>query len=132
MIGIDYGLKRTGLALAVGGEPPAAFKTVASEDAIDVLVDLASQYKFLAVVVGLPRNLDGEDTPQTAAARSFAAQLEQQLRQPVTLQDEAVTSQLAAERLKARGIDASIHKPMIDAEAAAIILQDYIDSHEQD
>jgi len=80
-----------------------------------------------AIVVGLPRSLDGSDTPQTLAVRRFCDDvLWRKLRIEPVFQDEAGTSSLAEDRLKEAGKPYT--KADIDAEAAALILQDYLDS----
>lgn len=76
-------------------------------------------------VVGLPRNLDGDDTAQTATVRAFADRLRTACSGvAVYLQDEALTSETARTRLGNEvGSRASGH---VDQEAAVIILEDYI------
>jgi putative holliday junction resolvase len=129
VLAIDYGAKRIGLAL---GSEAAKLATPldtieASEGLTDQLGDIVTANDVGRIVIGLPRNLEGEDTAQTAAAREFAALLESSLGLPVTLQDEALTSQEAADRLKSR-YPGKIEPGLIDREAAAIILQDYFNS----
>jgi len=117
ILGIDYGQKRVGVALATDGRA-AALETIQTHKAFDRLKVLADHHKVAVIIVGLPRNLDGDDTHQTAAARDFAADLGKTLGLTVLMQDEAVTSELARERLVARGVNITKHKDMIDAEAA--------------
>ena len=81
-----------------------------------------------AIVVGLPRKLSGEDTDQTRAARRFADALGRIAGLPVHLQDERLTSYEAEVRLSERERDWRKRKAKIDAAAAAIILQDYLDN----
>ncbi len=129
-LGVDYGERRIGLARALDGESAAAWQTLVltdPKDAVKRVIEVATTIPDLAVmVVGLPRNLEGVDTPQTAKARAFAAELASVGIALVSLQDEAATSDVAKQRLEACG------KPYdrgdIDAESAAIILQDYLDN----
>jgi putative Holliday junction resolvase len=79
------------------------------------------------VVVGLPRRLGGEDTHETASARDFADALRQLAGMDVHLQDERLTSHEAERRLAEREPDWRRRKDRIDAVAAAIILQDFLD-----
>lgn len=74
------------------------------------------------LVVGLPRNLDGRDTAQTRAVRQFVEAL--QLDLPIVFQDEALTSQQAEAGLRQR--KRGYNRGDVDAEAAAIILTDYL------
>jgi len=84
---------------------------------------------FCGIVVGLPRKLDGRDTDQTADVRQFALALEVQTGVDVVLQDERLTSVEAESRLAVRDRDWRSRKQRLDAEAAAVILQDYLDAH---
>ena len=125
-LGIDYGMKRIGLAV---GESEA--KLASPHGTVSTAHELAETIKaegpFEAVVVGLPRNLDGSSTPQTVAVERFADDvLWRKLHIEPVFQDEAATSAIAEERLKEAG--KAYTKADIDAEAAAIILQDYLDA----
>ena len=80
------------------------------------------------MVVGWPRRLDGSPTHLTAPAEAFAEALRRAVPVPVTLQDERLSSHEAEARLLARGErDWKRRKALIDAEAAAVILQDFLD-----
>ncbi|HEY6736850.1 MAG TPA: Holliday junction resolvase RuvX [Candidatus Saccharimonadia bacterium] len=123
-LGLDIGTKRVGLAIATDetrlAEPR---RTVAPNQVAAAIQELGP---FEAVVVGLPRSLAGHDTPQTVAVRRAADDLLGPLGIDPIWQDEAATSAVAEERLKAVGKPYT--KADIDAEAASIILQDYLDS----
>jgi putative Holliday junction resolvase len=77
-----------------------------------------------ALVVGLPRGLDGQHTAQTDDSLAFAEKLKQHFSLPVHLQDEAVTSKQAEAELEARG--KAYVKDDIDALAATYILEDWL------
>ncbi len=80
------------------------------------------------VVVGHPRRLDGTATGLTPHVEAFAAALRGRLQVPVVLQDERLTSLEADTRLAAREKDWRKRKARLDEVAAAILLQDYLDS----
>lgn len=124
-LGIDYGERRVGLAIADSDSKTASpLATIAPHE---LVASIERHGPFEAVVVGLPRSLDGHDTPQTLAVRRFCDDvLWRRLHIEPVYQDEAGTSSLAEERLKEAGKPYA--KGAIDAEAAAIILQDYMDS----
>ncbi len=124
-LGIDYGAKRVGLATADSAAMIASpLRTVAPHE---LVAAIQSEGPFAAVVVGLPRGLDGQDTTQTLAVRRFSDDLLwRRLHIEPVFQDEAGTSSVAEDRLKASG--KTYAKGAIDAEAAAIILQDYLDT----
>jgi RNase H-fold protein (predicted Holliday junction resolvase) len=80
-----------------------------------------------AIVVGLPRRLNGDDTHQTALAREIAATLTELTGLTVHLQDERLSSLEAESRLALREKDWRKRKEKLDAASAAVILQDYLD-----
>ncbi len=118
-------MKRVGLATAESETKLASpLKTVPPSE---LVAAIKAEGPFEAVVVGLPRSLDGHDTPQTLAVRRFCDDvLWNKLRIEPVYQDEAGTSSLAEDRLKDSG--KAYAKGDIDAGAATIILQDYLDT----
>ena len=137
MLGIDYGARRIGLALSDATatlaspwrllqRPPSEAETL--RIMIKEIDGLAKQDDGLeAVVVGWPRRLDGSPTHQTAIVETFARLLETKIAVPVILQDERLSSHEAESRLATREADWRKRKAKLDAAAAAIILQDYLD-----
>ncbi len=81
-----------------------------------------------AIVIGLPRRLSGEPNDQTPRVQKFAELLADQVAIPIALQDERLTSHAADELLALRERDWRKRKQRLDAMAAALILQDYLDS----
>ncbi len=136
VIGIDFGAKRIGLALSdPTGMLASPWQTIRGGVPIDaaariarLIADLAADPDGLeAIVVGLPRRLDGSDNGQTPLVRVFAAELARASSLPVILQDERLSSHEADERLALRERDWRKRKKQLDAVAASIILQDYLD-----
>ena len=124
-LGIDYGARRIGLATGDGEAKLAVPKSAVSVQELEQF--FKDEGPFEAVVVGLPRNLNGSDTAQTVAVRRFSDDvLWRKLHVEPVFQDEAATSSIAEERLKLAG--KPYEKGDIDSEAAAIILQDYLDT----
>lgn len=137
-LGIDFGAKRIGLALSdATGMLASPWKTIeggAPEAAADRVQAIASALAadsdgLAALVVGLPRRLDGSDNDQTPIVRVFAAALERLSGLPVILQDERLSSHEADTRLALRERDWRKRKAKLDAAAAAVILQDYLDEN---
>ena len=83
---------------------------------------------MVCVVIGLPRRLDGTPNEMTPRVQAFAAQLRAASGLPVMLQDERLSSREAESRLAVRDKDWRSRKKKLDAAAAAVILQDYLDS----
>jgi putative Holliday junction resolvase len=136
-LGIDYGRKRIGLALSdPTGLLARAWKTIASAGFERQVADLAQEIEVLrsepdglsVVVVGLPRRLSGEPNEQTPLVQAFAARLSTLTPVPVALQDERLSSHEAEVLLARTEKDWRKRKPLLDAAAAAVILQDYLDT----
>ncbi|MBX4199466.1 Holliday junction resolvase RuvX [Candidatus Saccharibacteria bacterium] len=122
LIGLDVGQKRTGIARASSiarlAEPLA---TVETTELQTKLKELFEQYDPEIVVIGLPRNLNSEDTEQTRWVRDYMKELMSRFpERKFHWQDEALTTVAAGQESNAK-------KPTeIDARAAAIILQDFL------
>ena len=137
-LGIDYGERRIGLALSdATGLLASPWKTIANDAnvgaaaervAIEVHALIAEEDGLAVVVIGLPRRLSGEANDQTARAQTFAQLLGGAVSVPIELQDERLTSHAADEILAQRERDWRKRKPQLDAMAAALILQDYLDA----
>lgn len=124
---LDIGEVRIGVARANSiariAEP---VKTIANDEVVvHTLQEMIAAEPVTMIVVGLPQNRSHEDTDQTRYVRDVVARLEKEINIPFVFQDEAGSSQKAEEILRARG--KSYPKEAIDAEAATLILQDYIE-----
>ena len=138
-MGVDYGRRRIGLAVSdATGLLARAWKTiprignpaqVAASLATEATALLQDEDGLSAIVVGLPRRLSGEPTDQTAMVEDVVSKLRLLVAIPVVLQDERLTSHEAEALLAKREKDWRKRKPLIDAAAAAVILQDYLDNN---
>jgi putative Holliday junction resolvase len=137
-LGVDHGRRRIGLALSdASGTLARPWKTIdghavagRAARAIAAEIDaLARADEAVSVVVmGHPRRLSGEPNDQTALVQAVVAELEALVRVPVVLQDERLTSHEAERYLAQRERDWRKRKAQLDAMAAAVILQDYLDA----
>jgi putative Holliday junction resolvase len=137
VVGLDVGDKRVGVAIsdvtATLARPLSVLRSAGLDiDALDIvareIARLAQEEDGVgAVVVGLPRRLDGTPSTMTPRVEKFAQQLHAKISLPVTLQDERLSSREAESRLALHDKDWRSRKARLDAAAAAVILQDYLD-----
>lgn len=136
-LGIDYGRRRIGLALSdATGLLARPWKTIPRQgSAAEVAAALAREITALmsdddglgTVVIGLPRRLSGEANEQTPHVKRLVAELQGSIGIPVVTQDERLSSREAEGLLARTEKDWRKRKPLLDATAAAVILQDYLD-----
>lgn len=137
IVGLDVGARRIGVAISDATRTlarpvtvlrPASLETDAPSLAATAVAQLAAEDDGVSsVVVGLPRRLDGTPTEMTPRIEAFAAALGRLTRLPIVLQDERLTSREAESRLAVTDRDWRSRKTKLDAAAAAVILQDYLD-----
>jgi putative Holliday junction resolvase len=123
VFGFDFGVKRIGIAmgntLTGQAQPLTVIKAVDNATRFQVIGDLIEQWRPARLVVGEPRHPDGAEPDMTLRSRRFANQLHGRFNLPVELVDERYSSAVIPQK---RG-------EVIDAKAAAIILQQYFDSN---
>lgn len=125
---LDVGEKRIGVALANSDIKIAvAYDTIeVNGDEVRAIAEILVREKADVLVVGYPRNQAGEATQQTAFVEQFVAQL-RDIAPSIVFQDESLTSVRAEEILQAR--KQPYAKGDVDALAASLILQDYLEVH---
>ena len=128
-LGVDYGDKRTGLAVsdisgflagAIGQISPGGMKNTAV-----AVAEEAARQGVVLIVVGLPKNMDGSEGFRAEAVRAFVALLEKETNIPVALSDERLSTCEAHRYIQASG---KKRKAVVDTLSAQIILQDYLDA----
>lgn len=130
ILGIDYGVKRIGLAISDESEmianaiAPLEIKN--EEQALEKLVVVIKEKEIAKVVLGLPVSLSGGEELQAQEVKKFGAKLEKQIRQKIDYVDERLTSSQARSMLAKAGKNISI-----DSASAQIILQTYLDSNKK-
>jgi len=88
--------------------------------------DLLERFDAQTIVVGLPLRMDGSEGDAAKNVRRLALNLAKSVQQPVYLQDERLTSFAATENLKAEGVTEAEIPALVDGEAAALILRDFL------
>lgn len=129
ILGVDYGTKRVGLAISDGlGITARPLDVTPRSQVITRVRELDSEYDLELVVVGLPTGLGGSEGPSAAGAREMAAEISDELGITVEFLDERFTSRMAESSLLESGMKRRERRATVDKVAAAIILQDYLDS----
>lgn len=126
ILALDVGDRRVGVAAASqAARLPAPLTTLdRNDDFLARLQTIIEENQASILVVGLPRGLEGQSTPQTEATKTFIDELRRQVSLPVEVQDEALTSRKAEEELEAAG--KPYRRADIDALAATYILEDFL------
>jgi len=134
-LGVDFGRARHGVAVSDGAgilaSPLMVVEAQPQPAAVAKLAELAVGYCAIGVVVGLPLGKNGEENDSTRAVRSFGGRLAQAAQLPVLYQDERYTTEETLERLRDCGAGFAETKASKDSWAAALILQDYLDSRKR-
>lgn len=128
LLGIDYGQKRIGLAIAQGGMAfPLKTLVKSTRDRLfsDLLAVIAAEGPE-AVVLGLPLDMEGRETLTTRQVLNFRDSLARRTDLPIHLVNEALTSFDARERLREAGVPARRQAEMLDQMAAVCILETYL------
>ena len=137
ILGVDYGDRRIGLAVSdASGMLARPWKVLQHNGSIRISAKLlASAADVLSkeedglgeIVIGLPLSLDGTPHEQTTRVRELSGYLSRLVNFPVLFQDERLTSREAESRLAVKERNWRRRKVKLDAAAAAVILQDYLD-----
>ena len=132
MMSVDLGHVRTGLAISDSGGFLASSLCVIEERNDDRLVEKiiarARENRAERIVVGLPKNMDGSEGESAQRARQIAERITEESGIPTVMQDERGTTITAHAYLSAGEVYGKRRKQRVDAVAASIILQDYLDS----
>ena len=131
ILGVDYGDSRIGLALSDPNKIIASpFKTIQNkgfDKTKKEIFDIIRENKVELIVLGLPVSMSGTETNQTKKVRKFQNFI-QDFDIPVEMQDERLSSFTAKKSLIQQKIKTGHNKHLIDSTAAAIFLQQYLDS----
>jgi putative Holliday junction resolvase len=132
VIAIDYGSKKTGIAMSCPlhrlAMPIQVIHSISLADQIKQLL-LTINYRLpCAIVIGLPINMDGTESQQSNIVRGFAAALAARTLLPIFLQDERLTSKMADNFLKNFGLTRKQRSEQEDLTAASMILETILES----
>ena len=136
ILGIDYGDSRVGIAVSDPlGYTAQGIKTLPNKvysKLLESVVNIALEYKVSAVVIGLPKNMDGTEGFRADITKTFTADLKEKLPGvEFIFQDERLTTVQASGYLNVTNTRGKSRKNVIDTVAAEIILQSYLDSNKK-
>ena len=136
IMGLDVGDRRTGVALSDPTRTLAQGVTVlvhrSREADAQALADMATEHQVDEIVVGLPLLLSGRPGEQARSAKRLGAELARRSGLPVTYWDERLTTAAANRLMREAGVPARRRAQRIDAAAAELILQGYLDWRNRD
>lgn len=121
LLGIDYGEKHIGVAIATTFIAEA-LEIIPSHKAINRISQLIKEYKVDSIVLGISENQMGEQI------KAFGGKLSATFHLPIHFQDETLSSQETRQLMAIKGVKKSIREAKTDHYVAAAILQDFIDS----
>lgn len=131
VLGLDLGRRRIGVAVSDPGGvialPIEAIQHKTLNRTVERIHELVDEYEVERIVIGLPVQMSGEEGIEAGRAREFGAKLEAALGVPVFFWDERLSTAAAERVLIETGATRERRRRQIDAAAAAIILQSYLD-----
>ena len=131
-MGIDFGLRRIGVAFSDEtkflASPYEVYVRQNTAQDMQHFVDLVEKNKVDEIVCGLPMNMQGEEQAIAVQTREFMDELQTKLAVKISFVDERLSSAMAEDVLKQTEKDWKKRKQKLDAVAASIILQDYLDN----
>ena len=132
ILGLDHGDRRIGVAisdeLGLTAQPLLTFHRTQPRNDMRSLARILRRHGCSTIVVGLPLHMSGDMSPRGIAATEFANALREDLKVPVILWDERLSTAEAHRHLDASGRRADTRKQVIDQVAAVLILQSYLDA----
>ena len=132
VLGIDYGERRIGLALSdplgIIAKPLKVIDRKTTPNYKSAIIEIIEEKKVIEIVIGLPITMRGEYSNQTKTVQNFINEISGICNIPVTKIDERLSSIAAKKALHEQGVKTGHEKGRVDETAAAIILQEYLDS----
>jgi putative Holliday junction resolvase len=134
IIGLDIGDRRIGVAISDPlGITAAGLETIDRKNMqvdISAVKQIAERHGAVEIVVGLPQNMDGTIGEQAEKVKSFGRKLARATGLPIVYEDERLTTISAIRTLTLQGVKTGHNKALVDMQAAAIILQKFLDRKE--
>ncbi|MFW5947486.1 MAG: Holliday junction resolvase RuvX [Gemmatimonadota bacterium] len=135
ILGIDYGERRVGLAVSdetatIASPLPTLTRRKGKRPPVAPVARIAEEHDVTEIVIGLPLDLEGEETEWTREVRDYGRKLGERTGCPVTFRDERMTSVRAERAVRSLGLrrEQREQKERVDAAAAVLILQAFLDT----
>ncbi|MBC8214560.1 MAG: Holliday junction resolvase RuvX [Candidatus Marinimicrobia bacterium] len=132
ILGIDFGDRRIGLAISdpmgIIASPYSTIDRKIVPDIFSEIDKIILKHNISKIVVGLPLTMKGTDSEQTKKVREFVEELKTKINLPIKVIDERLSSLSAQKVLVEQGIKTGHNKGEIDKTAAAILLQEYLET----
>lgn len=132
ILSLDLGEKRIGVAVCDPSQtvarPLRVIGRTSRQSDFDALAGIVAQEGVNSLLVGVPVQPDGEEGSLAAWIKDYALELSRYLALPLCFYDESFTTKRAGDSLRGRGVRAKEQRGRVDAVAAAILLQDYLDA----
>ena len=126
---LDYGMKRIGVAISdpldITAQPLPYISN--SDSWLKDLAQVVNEYEVELIVLGLPKNQHGQDSPMAEHIREFAQEIESELNISIKFYDERLSSVQATKHLIESGVSRKKRKEVIDSLSASMVLQTYLD-----
>ena len=130
ILGLDWGEARIGVAVSdplnITAQP--LLSIVNDSDLVANLKEIISKYGAEEIVIGLPRQLSGRSGASASRVRAFSEMISKEFPVKVSLWDERLTTKIALQAMAGSKISNKRKKAVVDASAAAVLLQGYMDS----
>lgn len=130
-LAIDYGTARIGISVSDStgllARSLTVIRRVSDAKAVDSIAELVREHDVDEVVVGLPLHMNGSVGERAEMCRAFAQRIRERIGKPVEMYDERLTTVAAERLLIAADVRRSKRKQVVDAVAATVLLQSYLD-----
>ena len=131
LLGIDYGTVRIGLALSdptrTLASPLPFLENNSPQQVTQALSELIQTHQISALIIGLPRNMDGTYGPSAQKVSDFISLIKGTISLPITPIDERLTTAQASKQLAGIGLNQRQLRKKVDSSSACLILQQYLD-----
>jgi len=134
ILGLDIGDRRIGVAISDPlGITAAGLETIERKNTqtdLKMVKEIAERHGAVEIVIGLPLNMDGSHGEQADKVKSFGRKLARMSGLPIVYEDERLSTVSAIRTLTIQGVKTGKNRDLVDKQAAAIILQKFLDRAE--